>query len=362
MLDPPGEVHPPHGPRRGVQVARPAPPRPARPGTRPGSAARRPAALLLPAAARDGPRRGQVARAQRADEPQQRRPVGTEAGDHQAGVRSARHHQRPGRDQQVHALRGDELPDIADDLVAGRVGGPDGLPGIGFPAPGGRVGLQPVGQRPQPRPGLARGAGAEPADVDARPEQPGAGGKIRHADDLEQALRGMPRPGQHAGRPGQPLAGVRAEPRDVGPDGVLERRAVDLDRVRDPAAQRAGQDHRAHDQVVGQRQVRPDPLRDVRDGRGVGRDVALDLGVGQLGKRPRVEPGVLVGHVERQDAADVGHVGRAPGRPPRRLDVQRAVIPAADGVDEAEFLRRRSWQNRCTSWPRSTSARVSSAL
>ena len=34
-----------------------------------------------------------------------------------------------------------------------------------------------------------------------------------------------------------------------------------------------------------------------------------------------------------------GHVGRAPGRPPRRLDVQRAVIPAADGVDEAEFLR-----------------------
>ena len=108
--------------------------------------------------------------------------------------------------------------------------------------------------------------------------------------------------------PREPLARVRQEALRVALDGVLQRAAVDLDRVghvRRPSA-RARID-RAHHEVVGERDVGPRALGDLAHGGDVARRGSASSSASvQLEERPRLEALVAVGDVDRQQAADVG--------------------------------------------------------
>ena len=228
-------MHAPHGGLRGVHVALPlGPGEPVEEGSQEMKLTGWPS-LQFPPAMGDVAGGRQITLAQRAGQRKERVTVRAKPGDHQAGVRDPLGDQWPRCKEQVHTFRDDELPDIADDLIVGRVDGPESLRRIAFPAPGGRVCFQARRQRAQPPPGFPGRPRVEPADIDAWPEEPGARGKARHADDLPQALGGVPRADEYAGRPGQTLAGIGRESCGVRPDRVLKRRAVDLDRVGNPA-------------------------------------------------------------------------------------------------------------------------------
>ena len=79
------------------------------------------------------------------------------------------------------------------------------------------------------------------------------------------------------------------------------------------------------------------------------REVVLDLLVGQLVERPRVEALVAVGHVDRQQPGRC-RASAAPSGPSTR----RPAEPTAASTHGAPGSR--SWQSRCTSWPARTSA------
>ncbi len=73
---------------------------------------------------------------------------------------------------------------------------------------------------------------------------------------------------------------------------------------------RAGEDHRAHDQMVGESGVDPaGPLADVRDRGDVGVDVGLDLHLGQIVECASGETDVGVGDIDGEQPADVGEIG-----------------------------------------------------
>ena len=207
-------------------------------------------------------------------------------------------------------------------------------------------------------PGFLGRARVEPPDIDARPEEPGARGKARQADDLPEALGGVPRPDQHGGRPGEALAGIGPEPSGVRPDRVLQSRAMDLDRVGNPAAQRAGQDHGAHHDVVRHRLVRRYRGDDIADGGDVGRDVELQLSVCQLREGAGLESFVAIGNVDRKQAPDVRQVDRAPDRLTQDRDVRRPSCQRPTASTKSNSAASFSWQSRCTSWPPLISQRV----
>ena len=145
-----------------------------------------------------------------------------------------------------------------------------------------------------------------------------AGGDVAGADqDPRGAVAGLLR--------------VRAAALEVGDHGVGEVGAVDRKRVVEPGA---AEDHRPHDQVVGERRVdaaeRLDQLADRRD---VRLEVAVELGVGELGERLDLEALVGVVDEDRQQAADVGGVDRDRARTP--------PAPSSGGS--------RSWQRTWTS-------------
>ena len=119
-------------------------------------------------------------------------------------------------------------------------------------------------------------------------------------------------------------------------DRVLERGAVDLDRVRD-AVERPREHDRAHHEVVGERDVGPHALGDLAHGGDVALEVVVELGVGELGERLRLDPLVAVGDVDRQQAAEVGPVDRRPHRLAPRLERQRAAVPVPGGVDPVQL-------------------------
>ena len=170
--------------------------------------------------------------------------------------------------------------------------------------------------------------------VDAGREQPGLFRKPRQADDLPHALGGVAGADQNPGGRRQAFPGIPDEAPGVRPHRVLERGAVDLDGVRDRAAERPGQDHRAHHHVVGQRDVGADGGHHVADRADVRRDVPFDLGVGQQRVRAGIKSRVVIGHVDRQGAADVGQVHGAADGLAQALDLEFPVLPAPDRVHE----------------------------
>ena len=123
------------------------------------------------------------------------------------------------------------------------------------------------------------------------------------------------------------LAGVREEALRVRLDRVLQRRAVDLDGV-GHVAERPREDGRAHDQVVGERDVGARPLGDLAHGGDVALQVAVELGLRQVGERLGLDPVVAVGDVDRQQAAEVGAVDRRPHRLAARLELAAPRRPS----------------------------------
>jgi hypothetical protein len=127
----------------------------------------------------------------------------------------------------------------------------------------------------------------------------------------------------------------------VGLDGVLERAAVDLDRVRDAGPrERAGEDQRAHHEVVRERHVRASPRHDLRDRGDVALHVVGDLRVAQLRVGARDHAVVAVGDVHRQQPAEIGPVGERARRVAAHVQLQRTAVPVTRGVDPRELERR----------------------
>jgi hypothetical protein len=98
-------------------------------------------------------------------------------------------------------------------------------------------------------------------------------------------------------------------------DGVLKGRAVDHNGERHQSFEAAGEDHRAHDEVVGQRDIGSNPLGDLAHRFDVRVEVAVELLLAQLGEGPGVHTLVAV--------RDVGGQHRA-----RRLVGRRCSGPA----------------------------------
>ena len=141
--------------------------------------------------------------------------------------------------------------------------------------------------------------------------------------------------------PSTPSRAYGQEPR-VRLDRVLQRRAMDLDRVRDPGArQRPREDRRAHDQMVGERHVRARAGGDIRHGGHVVGDVAVELGVAEVLERARLDVLVAVGHVHGQQPADVGAVDGC-ARLAQSPDDQLAAVPVADCADPSSSSAWRS--------------------
>ena len=210
-------------------------------------------------------------------------------------------------------------------------GGLCGLAGGGLRG-GAAGGREPRHQVLQARPRGLRVPRLEFLDVHAGRPQLRACLEVRVVHRRPQALGGVAGADEHGLRRRQPLAGVGQEALGVRLDGVLQRRAVDLDRV-GHALERPREHARAHHQVVGQRHVRPGALGHLAHGGDVALQVAVELRLAQLRERLRLDALVAVGHVDREQAAEVGPVDRGAHRLAPCLDRQRAAVPVPGGVD-----------------------------
>ena len=114
---------------------------------------------------------------------------------------------------------------------------------------------------------------------------------------------------------------------------------MDLDRVGRLAAERAGEDHRAHDEVVGERDVGPGARGDLADRGDVALEVGRELVLAEVLERARLDALVAVGHVDGQQPAEVGPVDGRARRVAAHLELQRAPVPVAGGVDPRERER-----------------------
>ena len=168
-------------------------------------------------------------------------------------------------------------------------------------------------------------AGRNSCDVDAGRAEPRLllqARQVRQRRPERLARCGRSRRGRRRRPPGP--RGRRAGSVGMGLDRVLERRAVDLGREGGDGG--AGEDRRAHHQVVGEGGVDAAGRGgDLAHGGDVGVEVAVELGLAQLGERLDLEALVGVLDVDRQQAADLGVVDLDP------LDRDLAVL--AEQVD-----------------------------
>ena len=123
---------------------------------------------------------------------------------------------------------------------------------------------------------------------------------------------------------------------------------MDLHGIGDLAPQRASEDHRSHDQVVGERDLGAYARPQLAHGGHVGGDIGGDLRFAAVGEGARFDPLVAVGHIDGEQAADVGPVdgaaprgrgrGGAGARPAGLAHLELARVPVAEGVDEGLLL------------------------
>ena len=298
------------------------------------------APLQLAAASRDLARLRQVAVGERRHQAVQGVPVGAEADHAQPRVGDPRGHARPGGHEQVDALGDDQLADVGDDPVAARIQRAQGIGGAGLRAPARlTTALQAVGQRTQALGGLRGRSRPEAVHVHARRAQAGACRKLRVSEHLPKALGGVPRAHQHAPGLLQALARQGKEAVRMRAHQVLQRAAVDLDRVGDAASDGPREDGRPRHEVVGQGDVDLCVFRHLAYRGHVGVQVALEAGVVEVGERDRVEMVVGVGHVHGQHPADVRHVDGAAHGLPERVHPHGSAFPAADRVHERQLGR-----------------------
>ena len=201
----------------------------------------------------------------------------------------ARVDEGPGRDQEVDALRDDQLAHEDDPRPLGLrqpAHRGRGFGGVAVPRALAvglcvRAALQLVGEVAQALgPVLARDR-LEQLGVDAGRAGPHLGVHLGLVHRLAKALGDVVGADQDPSRRARPVARHRPEALELGDDRVGEVRAVDLDGERHP---RPLHDQRRGHQVVRKRRIRrPGPRDDVAHGVGVRLDVALELIVGQLG-------------------------------------------------------------------------------
>ena len=197
----------------------------------PGSAARPAAALELAAARRRsrGRRRGRRAGAPR--RALDAVAVGAEADDHEPRVRHRRDDQRPGRQQQVDALRDDQLADVAHDPVARRVERAQRAGGPGLAAPAGRGGAPSRSASARSGLRLASGAGRKACTSTRAARGASRSGAPVVRQHLPQPLGRVARADQHAaGAARAPRARTAGSARGSGAP-CTQRAAVDLHRV-----------------------------------------------------------------------------------------------------------------------------------
>ena len=93
--------------------------------------------------------------------------------------------------------------------------------------------------------------------------------------------------------------------------------------------------------MVGERQLRAHELAQLAHGGDVGSQVARELRIGAAQERARLDALVAIGHVHRQQPADVGPVHAAATGPLRRAHLAHAqgpAVPVSDGVHERLLL------------------------
>ncbi len=306
--------------------------------------------------ARELPHPLQLAGLQCLEDPFQALPEGPEADHQQACPGLALEHQREGRQQQVGALADDLLADERHQqvLLPHSRKRRAGLPRVAGKGAAGcrrvRLGgaLQKAGQDGHVGHRPAVLAGAEAGNVHARRAEPGALGQVGVGDRPPQALARVARAHEHGPGGRQPLAREAEEALRFGLDGVLQRAAVDLDRVGRGLPERPGEDHGPHHEVVGQRQLRGHEGGHLGHRFDVRLQVAAEVRVAQLGEGAGLQPLVAVGNVHRQQAADVGPVDRAAAaragpRPARGLPQapgpEHPRVPVCSRVHEPQPLR-----------------------
>ena len=223
--------------------------------------------------------------------------VRPEADDHELRAGLAREHARPGGEQQVDALRDDQLAHEADDRLAlgverrepvgrrrrrcrsrrrsrarpraprrraacraadGRARrAPRRPPGRNRCAPPSRA-IARARRARSVADALSRGTNVCTSTPGRAEERPFAQSLQRHR--RPQALGGVARADHHRLRGHEALARVRREPLVVRLERVLQRRPVDLRRVR-TLAEAAREDRRAHQHVVRKARLRCPPAR-----------------------------------------------------------------------------------------------------
>ena len=254
----------------------------------------------------------EVARGQCREQPLEGRAVGPEADDHEPRSGLPGQHERPRRDEHVDALGDDQLADEDDVAIlptqaaqrrrgGARVAAERGLDRAG------RLVLELVGEHRHARRRV--GQRAKLRDVDARRAQARPLRQLVVAHRGPEALRGVARADEHGARRREPLARVGQEALRVALDDVLERTTVDLHGVGHRIAERPREHDRSHHQVVCQRHVGRLDRANRAHRVDVAGQVRLELGVGDLEVRARLHALVAVGHVDRQQTADVGLPG-----------------------------------------------------
>jgi hypothetical protein len=135
---------------------------------------------------------------------------------------------------------------------------------------------------------------------------------------------------EDAGGAAHALFGEGAEAVEMGFDRVLEGGAVDLGSEGSDAG--AGEDRRAHDQVIGEGDVDSSgSLGNRSDGGDVGVEVAVELLLAQLLEGLDLEPLVGILHVDGEQAADVGVVDLDPLDPHPTVLAEQVHLVAEPG-------------------------------
>ena len=199
---------------------------------------------------------------------------------------------------------------------------------------------EPPLERVQARQGLLGFARCERLGVDAGRAQEGAFPQVLDGHRGPQAFGGVARSDQDRPRRHQALAGIGGEPLVVGLQCVFERRAVHLHGVRQ-VAEAAREDHRAHQHVVREPRLDLRGRGHVAHGPHVRVEVAGQLLVAEAVEGAHLETLVVVVHVHREQAADVGPVHGAATRvrgPSHVLHDELAVAPRAHRVDETKLF------------------------
>ena len=173
--------------------------------------------------------------------------------------------------------------------------------------------------------------------VDAGRTEPGALRQLRVLERGPEAMRGVPRADEHRSRTASPSRAKGRKRSGWGLTVYSSALPVNLDGVRH-VGEGAREDRGAHDQMVGEREVRPHTRGHLAHGGDVRVEVAPELRFVALCERAGFDALVDVGHVHGQQATDIGPINRAARVRAEFADTQLALLPVSDCVDKGLAL------------------------